>query len=260
MLLLIISLSSKLLFFVFGILRIGTGFSPPISGAWEDYTYAYIPTVQAFRGGYLPYRDFFHAYPPLFLYVLTAFSVIPHFWSMALPLVVSDALTVFPVYLIARRLSGEREAFLASLLFALAPVNLFFVDLLWLNPPLATLFLLLSVHHLLEGRHDESAITLALSIGFKQTALLALPIILLFLAKKTSRKNVLRYFLMVAALCLAFSVPYIFLEPKRYLYSIFRVPLGAWGDLPDNYFQLGFTNPPGSGTIDTATLGGYQLK
>jgi len=258
--LLVTSFVSKSLFFLLGIRTAWEGFSFPVSEAWRDYAYAYIPTVQAFVRGNMPYRDFYHAYPPLFLYALTIFSILPYFWSMALPLVVSDALTVIPVYLIAKRLSGEHRAFLASLLFALAPINLFYVDCVWLNPSLTTLFLLVSVYLLLEERYDMSAIILAVSVGFKQTSLLALPVVLLFVAKKLSRKYALRYFLIVASVCFAFSIPYLFVEPRLYLFSIFRVPIGAWGKLPENYFQLGFTNPPGAGAIDTATLKWYQLK
>jgi len=258
--LLVVSIIGKFLFFMLSIESIRTGFSLPISEAWKDYAYAYIPMVQAFKEGYLPYRDFFHAYPPLFLYALTLFSFLPYFWSMALPLAISDALTVVPVYLIGKRLLSERYAFIASLLFALAPINLFYVDYVWLNPPMATLFLMVSVYFLLAGRYDFSAFNLAISIGFKQTSLLALPIVLLFLAKKLSRKMASRYFLIVASVCFAFSIPYIFVEPRLYLYSIFRVPIGSWGELPENYFQLGFTNPPGSTTIDTATLDWYELK
>ncbi|MFQ6081472.1 MAG: glycosyltransferase 87 family protein, partial [Candidatus Bathyarchaeia archaeon] len=258
--LLVASFVSRFLFFLLGIERARIGFSLPISGAWEDYACAYIPTVQAFTSGNLPYKDFFHAYPPLFLYALTVFSILPYFWSMALPLVVSDALTVIPVYLIGKRLSSEHKAFLASLLFALAPINLFYVDYVWLNPPLTTLFLLVSLYYLLEGRYDMSAITIAVSIGFKQTSLLALPIMLFFAMKRTSHKHVLRYFMIVASVCFAFSIPYIFLEPRLYLFSVFRVPISALGDLPENYFQLGFTKPPGSGTVDVATLEWYELK
>ncbi len=258
--LLLISFSSKSLLLVFGIESARTGFSLPISGAWQDYTYAYIPTVQAFKDGHLPYKDFYHAYPPLFLYALALSSFIPYFWSMALPLIISDALTVIPVYWIGRRLLGERGALIASLLFALAPINLFYVDYVWLNPPLTTFFLTVSVYLLLEGRYDLSALTLAISIGFKQTSLMALPITLFFLTKRTSHKHVLKYLLIVASICFAFSIPYIFVEPRLYLFSIFRVPLGAWGELPKNYFQLGFTNPPGAQTIDPATLNWYQLK
>jgi len=258
--LLVVSIAGKFLFFILSIESIRTGFSLPISEAWKDYAYAYIPTVQAFKEGYLPYRDFFHAYPPLFLYALTLFSFLPYFWSMALPLVISDALTVVPVYLIGKRLLSERYAFVASLLFASAPINLFYVDYVWLNPPMATLFLMVSVYFLLAGRYDFSAFTLAISVGFKQTSLLALPIVLFFLAKRLSRKMASRYFLIVASVCFAFSIPYIFVEPRLYLFSIFRVPIASWGELPENYFQLGFTNPPGSTTIDTATLDWYELK
>ena len=95
--LLVVGIIVKSLFFTLSIESTRTGFSLPISEAWKDYAYAYVPTVQAFKEGYLPYRDFFHAYPPLFLYALTLFSFLPYFWSMALPLVISDALTVVRV-------------------------------------------------------------------------------------------------------------------------------------------------------------------
>jgi hypothetical protein len=246
------SIAVRFLLFVLSI-QSGMGFSIPYSEAWKDYAYAYVPTVRAFVSGYMPYRDFFHAYPPLFLYTLTLFSFLPSSWSMALPLVISDALTVVPVYLIGRRFLDERGAFVASILLALAPINLFYVDYLWLNPPLTTFFLMISACFLLQGRYDLSAVTLALSIGFKQTALVAVPIVLLFVAKKASRKGVLRYFLIVASICLAFSIPYIFAEPRLYLYSIFRIPYSLWPQVPENYFQLGFTNPSGLTTVGTAT-------
>jgi hypothetical protein len=57
--LLVISFIGKILFFVFSIESVKTGFSLPISEAWKDYAYVYIPTVQAFKEGHLPYRDFF---------------------------------------------------------------------------------------------------------------------------------------------------------------------------------------------------------
>jgi 4-amino-4-deoxy-L-arabinose transferase-like glycosyltransferase len=149
---------------------------------------------------------------------------------MALPIVISDALTVVPVYLIGKRLLTERYAFIASLLFALAPINLLYVDYVWLNPPLTTFFLMASVYFLLVRRYDLSAFTLAISIGLKQTSLLALPIALFFIAKKLSYKMASRYLLMVTSICFAFSFPYILVEPRLYLYSIFRLPIGSWGE------------------------------
>lgn len=237
-------------------IRTSMSFSIPNAENWQDYAYAYLPSVQAFKGGYLPYVDFYFAYPPLFLYALTAFSYLGPSWAPALPSIIAEALTAVPVYLIARRFVSDRGAFLAGLVFVLAPMNLYYADYLWLNPPLTTLFLLVSVYFFLEGRYDLSATTLALSIGFKQTALLALPVLLIFLWRRTSRGRALRYVLLVAAICLVFSVPYLFLSPGRYLVSIFRLPLDYLGGLPQNYYQL--IAPTGLvSTVNSATFTGY---
>jgi predicted membrane-bound dolichyl-phosphate-mannose-protein mannosyltransferase len=146
----------------------------------------------------------------------------------------------------------------------LAPINLSYVDYLWLNPPLTTLFLMLSIYLLLEERYDISAFSLALSIGFKQTSLFVFPIILFYVVKKLSRKKALRYFLIVVSICLAFSIPYIFAASKLYILSVLRLPLNwnLWGKLPDNYFQLSISLPPGQTieTVNTSTLGFYDLK
>lgn len=258
--LLIISFTIKFIFFLFGIEGIRINFPLSIFEAWRDYIYAYIPTVQAFKNGYLPYKDFYHAYPPLFLYFLTLFSFIPCFWSIALPLVIFDALTLIPVYFISNHFFSSDKAFFISLIFALAPINLFYIDFLWLNPSLTTFFLLLSIYFFIKEKYDISAINFAISIGFKQTSLLALPIMLLFLLKKKSFKYALKYFIIVLSICFLFSIPYIFLEPRLYLFSIFRIPFNI-EELPKNYFQLGFfTEPFEYDTINTATLKWYELK
>jgi len=46
--LLVISIIGKFLFLMLSIESVKTSFSLPISEAWKDYVYAYIPTVQAF--------------------------------------------------------------------------------------------------------------------------------------------------------------------------------------------------------------------
>ena len=254
--LLVLSLAVK--FLLYAISPAGRGsFSFSDFEAWNDYAYAYVPSVMAFRSGFLPYASFYYAYPPLFLYALTAFSYLGASGA-ALPLVLADAFTVVPVYLIARRFMNGRPAFLASLVFALAPLNLFYADYVWLNPPLTTLFLLVSLYFLLEGRLDLSALTLALSIGFKQTALIAVPLVLIFVWRKTSRRSALRYLLLVAAACFAFSMPYLYVSPALYLESMFRFPQFTVG-LPQNYYQLAVIAPSTSVvTINTATLPSYE--
>ena len=53
-----IALFSKLLMLIFSI-GSASGFSLPFSEAWQDFSYAYVPTVEAFKSGFLPYKDFF---------------------------------------------------------------------------------------------------------------------------------------------------------------------------------------------------------
>jgi len=231
LLLIVVAVAFAVKFVVFG-LSIGTSMNLSLPNAenWQDFSLAYMPAAYAFRSGFLPYNDFFYPYPPLFLYGLTSFSYLPlPSWSGAIPLVAADALTVIPLYLIARNFSGERNALLAAVLFILAPTNLYYVDYLWLNPPITTLFLMVSLYLLIEKHYDLSALTLAVSIGFKQTALLALPVLLLVVLKgDRGRTGASRYLLITGLACLLMSLPYLFVSPGAYLASIFRVPTELW--------------------------------
>lgn len=227
-------------------LAIGTSTSLSLPNAenWQDFALAYAPAAQAFMHGFLPYRDFFYPYPPLFLWSLAALSPFPFAsWLAGLPLVAADALTTVPVYLIARQLAGDRNSKLVSILFIFAPTNLYYADYLLLNPPLTTLLLLTSVYLLLRGRYGWSSLVLALSVGMKQTALFALPVVLLIVWKRTGRKSeALRYLAAVASVCLAFSLPYLVASPVFYVESILRLPLGTFGPaaLPSGYYSIGF--------------------
>jgi hypothetical protein len=112
LLLIVVLAALAVKYVVFG-LSVGTSMNLTLPNAenWQDFSLAYMPAAYAFRAGFLPYNDFFYPYPPLFLYVLTAFSFLPlPSWSGAIPLVAADALTVVPLYLIARTLSGEKCA------------------------------------------------------------------------------------------------------------------------------------------------------
>ena len=259
LLLIVVVAAFAVKFLVFGLsVWTSMNLSLPNAENWQDFALAYMPAAYAFRSGFLPYNDFFYPYPPLFLYVLTAFSYLPlPSWSGAIPLVAADALTVVPLYLIARKFSGERNALLASALYILAPTNLYYADYLWLNPPLTTLFLMVSLYLILEKRYDLSALTLAVSIGFKQTALLALPFLLLVIWKgDRGRAGAGRYLLITGLACLLMSLPYLFTSPGAYLASIFRVPTDLWtAQLPSSYFQIGIgTGTPVSfNTLDWMT-------
>ena len=234
----------------------------PNAEAWKDYSLAYVQQADYLRGGFFPYANYFYAYPPPFLYALTAFSFIPASWGTAVPLVAASTLTAVPVFLVGKRVFGHRAAVTAAALTIFAPMSIYYSDYLWLNPSLTTLFLMLSVYYLLEGRLDLSALLMAFSIGFKQTALFALPIVLIYLSRKTSRRAALRYLLLVAAIALLYSLPWIVVNTKLYLFSCFRLPYQFWSSTSEPngyYFGLGYPGqaPPLTGTY-AATLQGIE--
>lgn len=218
-------------------------FSLPNAENWQDFSLAYVPDVNAFKSGLLPYKDFYFPYPPLFLYALTLFSYLPEApWSLALPLVVADALTVVPVYLIAREFVDEKYSRIISILFVLAPTCLYYVDYLFLNPSLTTLFLMLSIYFLIKKRYDFSAIALALSIGFKQTALVAVPVFLFVMWRRKGTIPTLRYLALIATISFAISLPFIIVSPSLYLATILHAPQGFWSQVPPSYFFI--SSPP----------------
>jgi hypothetical protein len=220
-------------------IRTSMGFSIPNAENWQDFSLAYLPAVSAFKNGFLPYINFYYPYPPPFLYVLTLFSYLPlPSWSSALPLVIAEALTVVPVYLIASEFFSERHSILVSTLFVLAPTGLYYVDYMWLNPSLTTLFLMLSIYLLLRKHNDLSAVALGLAFGFKQTALFALPIMALIVwRRESSSLGGLRFLLLGGALCFLLSLPYIALTPTLYLESIVKFPQNLCNTTP-NYCSI----------------------
>jgi uncharacterized membrane protein len=232
----------KLVIFILSV-KTSISFSLPNAENWQDFSLAYVRDVNAFKSGLLPYRDFYFPYPPLFLYVLTLFSYLPaNPWSMAIPLVIADALTVIPVYLIAREFVDEKYSMMISILFVLAPTCLYYVDYLFLNPSLTTLFLMLSIYFLIKKRYDFSAIALALSIGFKQTALVAVPVFLFVMWRRKGTIPTLRYLTLIATISFAISLPFIIVSPSLYLATIFHAPQGFWSQVPAGYFFI--SSPP----------------
>jgi len=207
---------------------------------FKDYAGGYLPTVRAFKSGYTPYIDFWYAYPPLFLYTLTAFSYLPlGFPGPALPIVMLDAFSAVPLYLIGLRFVSPKKSFVASLLFTLSPINLFYNDFLWLNPPLVTFFALLSTYFVLAGRYELSAVSLAASFGFKQTGLALFPVLLVLVLKRAGWKKALGYVAFFVAVAVAISMPYLATAPQHYLgcVTMFKLPFWPRPETGSEYYQ-----------------------
>ena len=216
-------------------------YNPPFGNieAYTDYRDLYLRClVNPFLSGKSAYNlPIVYNYPPLFLYTLAVFALENLVWFPGIPLVLFDALTVIPIYLIAKEFlfsGNEKLAFAVSLVWIFNPINMFYNDLMWLNPGPTTFFLALSIYLLLKQKLAYSAISLAIATGFKQTAVLVAPIFLIWMIKSMGfSKKILAYAILYVSLLLLISSPYIFQNPQQYLWAL-QVPI------------LG--NPPGTGS------------
>ncbi|MEM4297913.1 MAG: glycosyltransferase family 39 protein, partial [Nitrososphaerota archaeon] len=220
-----------LLFVAFGVRAVVFFFVHPYEGIfqipfqelepYQDFKLLYMKEVENFLNGKLPYKDFFHAYPPLFLYTLSLIAFFgPPLWASALPIVAYDALTILPVFLIARRLIDETRASLIAIVASLTPMVLFYNSVLWLNPPPSTFFMLISAYFLLRGNIRLSAITLALATGYKQTSVVLFPAMLIGAYRFGSKRSTAEFFLIFTLIGFIISVPYIIEFPLIYLWSL----------------------------------------
>lgn len=201
--------------------------------SYQDFRGAYVPAISSFTAGLMPYQQLPFAYPPLFLYLLTPFALfsLPP-WTMALPLVFFDAAAVIPVFLIASKLMKPRKAVIASIAFAVAPINLYYNDFLWLNTPPMMFFILLAVYAFLLEKHGSAFICLAIATLFKQTALALFPVFAVALLKKSNRMSVARNVALYGAICFLGSLPYIVMIPASYLSSLGFSFLGLGSTVP----------------------------
>ena len=160
----------------------------PSLEAYTDYRDLYLKClVNPFLSGSGAYHlPIVYNYPPLFLYMLSVLALDTLAWFPAISLVLFDALTLIPVYLIVRDFlfpGNARAAFAISLVWILNPINLFYNDLMWLNPGPTTFFLMVGLYFFLKQKWASSSISLAIATGFKQTAVLIFPVLLVIMWK-----------------------------------------------------------------------------
>lgn len=212
--------------------------------AYTDYRDLYLKDLVApfLHGNNIYYLGtIVYNYPPLFLYVLGGFAYVVNLaWFPAVSLILFDILTVIPFYKITREFvvsDNAKLAFAASMMWALNPINLFYNDLMWLNPPYTTFFLVLSLYLLLKKKWLFSSLSLAVSTGFKQISIVFFPIVLLFIWKATGfSKKLFTYIAAYVAALVLISTPYV--EPA-YISGSWSIsnPLGSWSfTSAQNYF------------------------
>lgn len=240
MLLLLLVFASLIKLFVLSLAVPFGEFHPGLADleAYQDFRLAYIPLVYNFTAGMMPYRDFHYAYPPLFLYLLAPFSLLPlPSWTMASPLLAFDVASVIVVFLISRRFMASREAFIASALYAVAPINLWYNDFLWLNPPPMTFFILLAVYAFLLEKYKASFAYLAVATLFKQIAFALFPIFTVALLRKSGRRDAFKNTVLYGSICFLGSLPYIITVPGHYLWLLGVPGFGpGWSTLEFKYY------------------------
>ena len=174
---------------------------------------------------------------------MSVFALDTAAWSPAIALVLFDALTVIPVYLIARDylFSGNsKAAFAVAMIWVLNPINLFYNDLMWLNPGPTTFFLMFGIYLFLRQKWALSSIALAVSTGFKQTAVILFPILIVMMWKTIGfTKKTIAFVALYVSSLVVISTPYVFQIPQTYFWAL-QLPI--------------FGNPPGAGPSAPATF------
>lgn len=216
--------------------------------AYSDFSAYYVPFVTQFLQGNLPYTPGLWApqgiqiyiYPPLFLYITTAFYVCPS--EMLFPALQSlsllsydvgiarlsfafvffDLATCIVIYAAAKEVTRNPALpVVATLVYGLNPIGLWWGDYMWLSTPIHTFFLVLGFCFMLRQDLRWAAFWIAIATMIKQTAVILLPVIFFLELARSSKRALVSLGIMVAV-GLALSLPYLALYPLDYLGSIAR--------------------------------------
>ena len=142
----------------------------------------YINMAKAVNNGLVPYHDFFYAHPPLQLYlfqpVLSVFG--ENFFAVKAFMTLISSLCALFVFLIVRRMFGEKAAVAALVLFILFPGFIIFSN--QATGMLEALsFFLAGFYLLLRKNTFLSSIFFCLAIFTRYLYILMIPMILLFI-------------------------------------------------------------------------------
>jgi hypothetical protein len=226
---------------------------------FNDYKTYYIPQTEDFLNGKLPYWDFWFAYPPLFLYTLAIFSSLSSAsWRAAVPLIIFDALTVLMVFIISRKFLSLNKSFYISLIYAFSPLNLLYNDILWLNPPPMTFFILVSTYFTMEKKIIPASLALAVATCFKSMAIFLFPVTLVAVYRALGSKQALNFLLFYVIPSTFFSLPYLLMFPGLYIWSV-GLNIGPPNPIPPWYGGIQQTSVAESATSTNIALSPVNL-
>ncbi|MCG3258898.1 MAG: hypothetical protein H7644_04075 [Candidatus Heimdallarchaeota archaeon] len=216
--------------------------------AYSDASFYYEPYLESFRyenwnpyaGGEGPLNGY--AYGPMFIYGLYFVSLFvslffPQFdkpelisESVKWTHIVFDALSVVMVYLIVITLKTFKNktstkhalGILSAAIFAMMPINLLYVDSVFLNTPQMTFFTLISLLLFIKDKYRLTAFFLSVAWLSKQMPLFLLIPWFLIIWKKIDLRAAFRDFLFPFLLStLILSLPWLFMTPVDYAWRVF---------------------------------------
>ena len=216
--------------------------------AYIDASYYYEPYLYNFRylnwnpyaGGEGPLDGY--AYGPIFIYGLYLISLVVSLFNpnMSRSLLVSesvkwthiafDSLCVVMLYLIIISLKAFKEkkvkkhivGFLGAFSLMLMPINLLYVDSIYLNIPQMTLFTMIAFLLFMREKYKITAFMLTIAWLSKQMPLFLLaPWFLIIWKKKDLRTALVDFLLTFLLTSFIISLPWMFVSPYGYFAKLF---------------------------------------
>jgi Gpi18-like mannosyltransferase len=170
-------------------------------------------------------------YPPLWAifcasshlsYTLTQ-SPFAFYFTVKLPIIATDIIMSVVIRIIAYNLTGDaKKARLAMILYLFNPVAIIMSSLWGMFDAIPTLFTLLSLVYLSQGKYLTSGLVLGIGIGFKGIfPALLLPFLMVYIWKKKKKLGICFRFVVFAFLVpLVASAPFLIINCHAYVSSI----------------------------------------
>ncbi|MBY9006731.1 MAG: glycosyltransferase family 39 protein [Candidatus Lokiarchaeota archaeon] len=210
-----------------------------------------------FSGDLIYTSEFESLYPPLFIYIISIFSVFNiSKWSIGLPILLCDFFTAIIVWKIVYKVwKNQLTASISFIIYLINPICLYYTDYLLLNTSVFTFFLVISIYFLLIKNYYYATLFLSLSVMCKQFAIIFFPILLIFVIKnlkndKIITKEIIRkmglIFLIFVIPIILLSMPYIFSsypDFPNYLESLLNIDLPYGIYPPSRIYPVDFTVP-----------------
>ncbi len=219
--------------------------------AYSDSSHYYEPYLYSFRfKNWNPYEGGTYekdplngyAYGPMFIYGLYIISLFVSLFNPGMSRaalisnsvkwthIVFDSFCVIMLYLVIISLKSFKEkkikkhsfGFLGATVFLFMPINLLYVDSLYLNTPQMTFFTLLCFLLFIKEKYRSSAFFLAIAWLSKQMPLfLLIPWFLIIWKKDSLKKALLDFVFPFLVTTFLISLPWLFMSPYSYIWRVF---------------------------------------